>query len=261
MDRILLVALFLICTGLARAGEPTAEVELLPGWRMANGHHMAAIEIRLLPGWKTYWRRPGDAGIPPDFDWSGSRNVAELRVHWPAPDVFHQAGLRSVGYHDGVVLPVEVVPARTDAPMRLSLYAELGICRDICVPVSARADTDLPPGGARDDARIRAALADRPLTAREAGARIGCDVALTGDGAILTTRIAVPPLGGSEEVVHEPADPALWISDPDSRRDSDTLVSRARIEAPPGAPLLLDRSTLVTTVLGRDGAVEMRGCD
>src|SRR5882724_3543347 len=45
----------------------------------------AAIEIALEPGFKTYWRMPGDSGVPPLFDWSGSRNLASIAPAWPVP--------------------------------------------------------------------------------------------------------------------------------------------------------------------------------
>ncbi|MEG4641374.1 protein-disulfide reductase DsbD domain-containing protein, partial [Paracoccus sp. APAP_BH8] len=45
----------------------------------AEGHRMTALHLRLEPGWKTYWRSPGDAGVPPRFDWAASRNLAEVR--------------------------------------------------------------------------------------------------------------------------------------------------------------------------------------
>ncbi|MFY8145805.1 MAG: protein-disulfide reductase DsbD domain-containing protein, partial [Rhodobacter sp.] len=57
--------------------------EVLPGWRTEQGTHMAALRLTLAPGWKTYWRSPGDAGIPPLFNWSGSQNLSGVRVHWP----------------------------------------------------------------------------------------------------------------------------------------------------------------------------------
>ena len=44
----------------------------------------AGIELTLQPGWKTYWRYPGDSGIPPRFDFSGSTNVQSATVAWPA---------------------------------------------------------------------------------------------------------------------------------------------------------------------------------
>src|SRR6056297_1113481 len=71
--------------------------EVLPGWTTGAGTRMAALRLTLAPGWKTYWRAPGDAGIPPAFDWSGSRNLKGVAFHWPAPDVFQSYGIRTIG--------------------------------------------------------------------------------------------------------------------------------------------------------------------
>src|SRR6516165_3721570 len=65
------------------------------------------LELRLTPGWHTYWRNPGDAGIPPAIDWNGSENFAGAEVAWPAPKRLPPVGgLETVGYVDGVVLPI-----------------------------------------------------------------------------------------------------------------------------------------------------------
>ncbi len=259
MFRLVLALVMCVCAGSGGAQGVAASVDLLPGWRMADGRHVAAIEIRLPRGWKTYWRRPGEAGIPPSFNWSGSRNVADIAVRWPVPEVFHQGAMRSVGYRDGVVLPLVVTPRRPGEPIVLRLETDFGICDDICVPVSAMAQARLAVAGGAGEAQIRQALADRPLTAEEAGARMSCTVALAGDDAILTLRIELPPLG-AEDVVIEPPDPDIWISDPRSWREAGTLVSQSHLEAPRDRPLMLDRSRLVTTVIGNGGAVEIRGC-
>ena len=95
------------------------QANLLPGWRMDSGHHMAGLSLALAPGWKTYWRSPGEAGIPPEFDWSGSQNVKAVYVHWPSPVVFHTNGMQTVGYDGGVILPLEVVPEVPGQPVVL----------------------------------------------------------------------------------------------------------------------------------------------
>ena len=237
--------------------------QLLPGWRMEDGRHMAGVEIQLSPGWKTYWRRPGEAGIPPSFNWSGSQNVAAVRIHWPVPSVIRQSGMRSVVYKDGVVLPVEVTPKDPRAPAQLHLALDMGVCKDICVPVEAQGQVDLAATPARPDARIRAALADRPFTEIEVGlAAAGCDIAMTAGGeATLSVRLNMPPLGQAEEIVFEPSDPGLWVSEPRSHREGNTLIATSQLAAPRGQPLVLDRDSLRMTVLGERGAAEIIGCD
>jgi DsbC/DsbD-like thiol-disulfide interchange protein len=93
------------------------QAELLTGWRTSDGTHIAALRLNLAEGWKTYWRVPGNAGIPPQLDWSGSQNVASVQTHWPQPAVFEQNGMYSIGYHDELVLPIEFTPIRADLPM------------------------------------------------------------------------------------------------------------------------------------------------
>src|ERR1700734_1557664 len=85
----------------------------------------AGVEIKLDPGWDTYWRDPGDTGVPPTFDFSGSGNVKSATVEWPAPEAFSDgpAGT-SIGYVDHVILPLRVTPQ--DAKKRSPLHVKLG---------------------------------------------------------------------------------------------------------------------------------------
>ena len=62
-----------------------SKVRLVAGWR--GTEVIAGVELQLGDGWKTYWRSPGDAGgVPPFFDWSGSENVKDTAVLYPAPE-------------------------------------------------------------------------------------------------------------------------------------------------------------------------------
>ncbi|WP_375260591.1 protein-disulfide reductase DsbD domain-containing protein [Palleronia sp.] len=264
MRHFLLLMILALLPSAAHAESHAVEgFALLPGWRMEDGRHMAGLEIRLAPGWKTYWRRPGEAGIPPSFDWSGSQNVAAVRIHWPVPSVIRQSGMRSVVYKDHVILPIEVTPKNPTAPAVLRLDLDMGVCKDVCVPVEAEAEVDLSPAPVRPDARIRTALADRPFTEGEVGlARAGCDVRLAPGGeARLTVQLNMPPLGAAEEIVFEPSDPELWVSEPRAHRQDGALVAVADLAAPRGRPLVLDRDALRITVLGDQGAAEIIGCD
>lgn len=257
MFRIL--ALLLLAALPARA--EIAQMSLLPGWR-DGGRHVAGLQITLAPGWKTYWRSPGDAGIPPAFNWSGSANLADVKVAWPAPEVFFQAGMRSVGYADGVVLPLLVTPRDGSRPVDLRLSVDIGVCQDVCIPLSASLGGHLPAEAARPDARIRAALSDRALTATEAGAGpLTCRLSPGTSDATIAASVKMPAMGTEEHAVIELADPRTWISVPDLVRNGDTLNVTARIHPPRGAALVLDRASLRLTVVGTRGAVEITGCD
>lgn len=257
-----LVSAALLTTGQANALTPEDVVQaaLLTGWQTDSGTHMAALQLRMAPDWKTYWRAPGDAGIPPVFDWSGSENLAGVRLHWPRPSVFHLNGMQSIGYHNMLVLPVEVTPADPTRPVRLNLRVDMGVCEDICVPASASLAADLVAPGAPDPA-IRAALADQPERAAAAGVgAVSCAIAPIADGLRVTARMALPPVGADETVVFEAGRDGVWIAESVEQRQGGELLAWTEMVPPEGAPFALDRSRVVLTVIGEDRAVEIRGC-
>lgn len=257
-----LAALCAFVAGSAAAGgfETPVRIEVLDGGRTARGTHLAALHLTLSDGWKTYWRAPGDAGIPPVFDWRGSRNVGAVTITWPAPEVFEQNGMRSIGYSHELVLPVEITPARPGEPVRLSGAMELGVCKDVCLPSTLVFERHLDDAAGRNPT-IAAALAQRPRSAGEAGVRsVTCRLTPTAEGLRIEARIAMPSAGGPEVVVVEPGNPRLWASEASAGRDGDTLIASSEVISPDGGAFALERSQVRITVLGRNRAVDIQGC-
>jgi DsbC/DsbD-like thiol-disulfide interchange protein len=127
----------------AMGGTPaTYEASLISGGEK-GGTWLAGARVALAPGWKTYWRVPGESGIPPQFDFAGSVNVARTQVNYPLPQRFKDQGGEAIGYHDEVVFPVMVTPEDTRAPVILKLNLAFAVCRDICIPARAQAILDL----------------------------------------------------------------------------------------------------------------------
>lgn len=231
--------------------------ELRGGWRTADGTHMAALHLTLAPGWKTYWRAPGDAGIPPSFDWTGSTNVGAVTFHWPSPDVFDLSGMRTLGYHDELVLPIEIAPASPGGPVELAARIDLGVCEDVCVPVTLSVRAVLPEG-TEPDPVIRAALSEQPERAGGAPAR--CAVEPIRDGLRLTAEIGLPKTGPDEFAVVELADASVWVSPAQTRREGGRLVSVADLVPANAQPFALDRSDIRITLFGGGRAVQIDGC-
>jgi len=130
----------------------------------------AFVEIEMPKGWKTYWKVPGDSGVPPAFDWSRSDNVEQATVLYPAPRRIEDKGGEVVGYLDKVVFPVEIQEKNKDLPAGLDLVMQFGICKDICIP----ADVNLSLAIGEDDVGEASATALAALErVPRSGARIG----------------------------------------------------------------------------------------
>src|SRR5439155_7470165 len=121
-------------------------------------------------------RTPGDAGVAPAIDWTGSENLAGAEIAWPAPRRLPVvAGLETVGYEDGVVLPVAVRLAHPGSPLHLHAEVDYASCKEVCIPYHASLDLVLPPGLARpgpEAALIAAARAKVPGDLASAGLRV-----------------------------------------------------------------------------------------
>ena len=89
-----------------RTSVPLLSIVAGSGNNNGDAHLRAGIEIKMQPGWKTYWRYPGDSGVPPAFDFSGSENLKTATVLYPAPHLFTDETGQSLGYKDAVIFPL-----------------------------------------------------------------------------------------------------------------------------------------------------------
>jgi DsbC/DsbD-like thiol-disulfide interchange protein len=140
-------------------------VRLLAGSR-SGAVLLGGIALQLQPGWKTYWRTPGDSGVPPRFDFSKSENVEAVTVLWPAPTKFDDgAGGHSLGYHDQIVLPLRIVPKSTDKPVTLRAEINYAVCEKLCIPVEASTELPFTSVASTEDSALFAALDTVPKPA------------------------------------------------------------------------------------------------
>ena len=186
-----------------------SRVRLIAGGAEAR-ERWAAVEIVLDPGFKTYWRNPGESGLPPSFDWSRSMNVEAVDLLWPAPARLEDGGGVSYGYFGGVIFPVRVTPRNPDKPARLALTIDYGVCKDICIPAQADLSLDL------------AVEADGSSSAliRQACARVPRAHGLGAEGDLSILDVTPDSDGGKSQVrvsVRTPAGttPRLFAEGPD----------------------------------------------
>jgi len=247
----------------ARAGsmDPNFEARIIPGWRLADGTHVAALQITMKEGWKTYWRAPGDVGLPPRFDWRKSSNLSGVEINWPAPRALMQGGVLTIGYEGGVILPLTVRPERADEDIMLSGVLDFGICKDVCIPIRVDVNGELRREVTKPDTKIAAALAARPFSAQEAGvARVTCRISPASEGQSLRADVMMPSAGGREMAIIETDDPQIWVAPSNTRREGGLLIVETEVVHVEGRAFSLNRAGLRITVLGKSHAVDIQGC-
>jgi DsbC/DsbD-like thiol-disulfide interchange protein len=154
------------------------------------------IEIRLAPRWSTYWRYPGDAGVPPRFDFSGSQNIADVTVLWPAPKGLSEAESRSIGYVDDVIFPLRIAAREPGKPVVLVLKADYAVCGQLCIPATGTATLTLP---------VRTSTHEAALVRSEA--RVPKPVAIGGGEGLAITAVSRQLASGHPQVVVDVAAP------------------------------------------------------
>jgi DsbC/DsbD-like thiol-disulfide interchange protein len=191
-----------------------AQVRLIAPPLTGAATEAGGIEVRLAPGSKTYWRTPGETGVPPLADFSTSSGVEPPLLGFPAPTAFDDgAGGIAWGYTEQVIFPVALKRAGSGAPV-VGVRFSFGICqKNLCLP--AEADLRLGPGDGQPDPGLSATMAEArarvPVpTPLKAADRPAIDsAALRRDGASLVVEISARVAPGS-------AAPSLFVEGEDS---------------------------------------------
>lgn len=134
-----------------------------PGGRMriavqapdASGEVHGVIEIEPAKGWITYWREPGEAGMPPQMTLVPGTGLTLEDLRFPPPRVFDQGGVRDIGYGEPVSLTFTLKGKAADPALKAGVF--IGVCKEICVPFQA--DFTVPfTGNAEEEAEAKAVL-------------------------------------------------------------------------------------------------------
>lgn len=218
---------------------------------------MGGIEIQMQEGWKTYWRYPGDSGVPPRFDFSKSENVESVTPLFPAPKTFPDgSGGTSFGYHKHLILPLRIIPKNPNEPVLLRANIDYAICEKLCLPIEAKTELSFSSSVSAQDSAIIAALGKVPKPVSTSDTTPISLKSFRRDGKTVTVDFATGHTTELELFAEGPTpDWALPIpkrsggADPGIVRftfDLDGVPSGAQ---PEGAALKL-------TVVGSDGAFE-----
>jgi DsbC/DsbD-like thiol-disulfide interchange protein len=240
-----------------------SSVRLIAGSR-SGGVLLGGIGFQLQPGWKTYWRTPGDSGVPPRIDFSKSDNVDSVKILWPAPMKFPDgAGGTSFGYKNQVMLPLRIVAKSPDKPVTLRASISYAVCEKLCIPVEAQAELAFVSVASTEDGAISAALDTVPKPAKVGDAGPISIHEVRREGNVVQVEIVVqddkPPAGKEKDVQLFVEGPTPdWALPVPKLVKREAGVQRFAFELdglPPGASA--DGATLKLTVTGSGGAYEV----
>jgi DsbC/DsbD-like thiol-disulfide interchange protein len=178
-SQAVMIAALAACLPLAAHGsdaspwidDTISSLRLIAGGTAVDGSLHAGVEIKLKPGWHTYWRYPGDSGVPPRFAFAGSDNVSAVKVLYPAPRAFSDETGTTIGYMDTIIFPLRVSPRQKGKPATLHVQVDYAVCEKLCVPVTAKTDLTLP-GDSPDTEKVLAA-AEAQVPKMESAAVVG----------------------------------------------------------------------------------------
>jgi DsbC/DsbD-like thiol-disulfide interchange protein len=233
-------------------------IRLLAGSR-SGAVLMGGIAFQLQPGWKTYWRTPGDSGVPPRFDFSKSDNIEAVTILWPAPTKFDDgAGGHSLGYHDQVVLPLRIVVKNADKPVTLRATVNYAVCEKLCVPVDAEPELAFTSVASTEDSALSAALdtVPKPANIGDPNPLTIRDVKRDGKTKVQVD-VVVPANAGNVNLFVEGPTPDWSLPIPEPVEHSPAGVKRFAFELdglPPGTSP--DGAALKLTLVGHDRSYE-----
>lgn len=217
------------------------------------------LEFRMRPGWKIYWRSPGQAGFPPEADWSKSSNLEAVETAWPAPHRFTIFDMETMGYKDQVILPLTVRPTTPGQPLHLEAEVNYLTCKELCVPAGGVLSLDLPAGPATPTpaaAAIDMYRAQVPLPADAAGVEVAQAVMKpSGDGVLLRVAVASDmPLAAPDLFVEGPV--SAYFAKPKVDLSPDARHAVMTVEGMGATPDEFLAKPLLVTLVDGDRAAE-----
>lgn len=206
-----LFSLMLVCgfvqaqpsTAVSSVTTPHVRAELLayaPDGVQAGKPLTVGLQMQHQPGWHTYWKNPGDSGLPIQLSWTLPPGIDAGEIQWPAPKKIPVANLLNYGFDGALLLTVPLTVAHTfnsasvgaSGDITIGLKAQWLVCKTECIPEEATLSLKLPVRATTAAHRAAFEAAKNNLPKQHLGAASFTPVEVT--GAAKTLRLNVQGL-------------------------------------------------------------------
>jgi thiol:disulfide interchange protein/DsbC/DsbD-like thiol-disulfide interchange protein len=152
---------------------------------------LVGVRLKMASGWHTYWKYPGDAGIPTDIKWQLPPGWRAGEIQWPVPLKLQEPGdIQIYGYHDEVLLMQQITPTKDPGAGEAKLSAKVSwlVCEKICIPGDGTVELTLPITGRNSAANTELFARFQRQLPRSPGANLSASWSRDQGGLLLTVR-------------------------------------------------------------------------
>ncbi len=257
----ILVFGFLISSSLIIHANGLVSAKITDGWIEKDQKLIFGLKIDLNKNWKTYWRLPGNAGLEPLFTFDKSENVFAAKIMWPSPIIFGEDNLWSIGYKDSVLLPLEVTPIDTSKPIKLEIQANIGLCEDVCIPVTLNVSYFATPGQNQENYEILGAILSEPIKSDDIGFQPPQCIIKNGELIMeFNEKNVKTGIENIELFVIEVGSSVFYVNSQKAYVFDDRITVSTKNSVETELPGVISRERIKTTIIGSNQSLEFVGC-
>ena len=252
---------FLISSLLIVHANGLVSAKITDGWIEKDQKLIFGLKIDLNKNWKTYWRLPGNAGLKPLFTFDKSENVFAAKIMWPSPIIFGEDNLWSIGYKDSVLLPLEVTPIDTSKPIKLEIQADIGLCEDVCIPVTLNVSYFATPGQNQENYEILGAILSEPIKSDDIGFQPPQCIIKNGELIMeFNEKNVKTGIENIELFVIEVGSSVFYVNSQKAYVFDDRITVSTKNSVETELPGVISRERIKTTIIGSNQSLEFVGC-
>jgi len=239
-------------------------IQFLKAWDTMDGAYQYGLFIDLKNNWKTYWKYPGNSGFTPKFQLTGSKNLKDFLVSWPAPEVFYEGDTKIYGFKEKLYLPIKIYPENLGNATNFEMRLDIGFCKDICIPETVYLKSvNAPPASKIQNQELLKYLRKVPINLESSENYVSCTVEKDQDNLNLISKFNSEFFKGKKNImdaIFNYRGEEIWFSNKNQRSDKGTQIFSITLNHINDQSILLNKSKIEVTILTQERGFTLQGC-